>query len=157
MQRWSMLLPLLAEHFNLKYRHEMKTLPVYELVSMDNGAKLTKSKPEDPSIDAAHTSRNMNYDSGSIEATGISIDVLVHALSQELDRTVIDKSGLTDNYDFTLKWTPDDRVSTDVSTNDTDAPSLFTAMQEQLGLKLISVKLPVDAVVIDHLEKPGEN
>jgi uncharacterized protein (TIGR03435 family) len=83
-------------------------------------------------------------------------------LSQQLGRSVIDKTGLAGQYDFELKWIPDVGQSqggpTDVAPSpDLAGPSLFTAIQEQLGLKLESTKGPVDVLVIDHAEKPSEN
>ena len=88
------------------------------------------------------------------------------ALSLRLGRTVLDKTGLTGKYDFTLQWTPDDAaVSTPSSgapneqtappASDQFGPSFFTAIQEQLGLKLESQKTPVEVIVIDHVERPS--
>jgi uncharacterized protein (TIGR03435 family) len=87
-----------------------------------------------------------------------------------LGRTVVDKTGLTAIYDFTLKWTPDEsqapmsggmdggqRGSDNTVGSDSSSPSIFTAIQEQLGLKLESQKGPVEVIVIDHVEKPSEN
>jgi uncharacterized protein (TIGR03435 family) len=77
----------------------------------------------------------------------------VYCLSEGLaDRTVVDKTGLTANYDIDLHWTPDDQESTPDA-----GPTLFTALEEQLGLKLVPSKGPVDKFVIDHVEKPSEN
>jgi len=81
----------------------------------------------------------------------IAIDVLVYELwarQRELDgRKILDRTGLTGAYDLTLKWDPTDATG----------PSLFTAIQEQLGLKLESTKAPVEVLVIDHIERPSEN
>ena len=94
---------------------------------------------------------------------------LARILSGQLGRTVVDKTGLTGNYDYKLAWTPDDVPpamtkpgSSDASEGgaaapDTSAPSLFTALQEQLGLKLEATKGPVDVVVIDRLQQPSAN
>jgi uncharacterized protein (TIGR03435 family) len=77
----------------------------------------------------------------------------VYCLSEGLvDRTVIDKTGLTGNYDIDLKWTPDDQQGTPDA-----GPTLFTALEEQLSLKLVPSKDPVDTFVVDHAEKPTEN
>jgi uncharacterized protein (TIGR03435 family) len=73
-------------------------------------------------------------------------------VSQSTGRTVVDKTGLTGNYDIDLKWTPDDQQGTPDA-----GPSLFTALEEQLGLKLVPAKGPVDKLVVDHVEKPSEN
>ena len=91
---------------------------------------------------------------------------LIHVLSPQAGRTILDKTGLTGSYDYTLNWTPDflpppggaeGGPPSGESAPDTNAPSLFTALQEQLGLKLESEKGPVDVIVIDHIEAPSAN
>jgi uncharacterized protein (TIGR03435 family) len=92
---------------------------------------------------------------------------LAHILSTQLSRTVLDKTGLTGNYDFTLKWTPDPSEPAmgppggppDASpdANNSGGPTLFTALEEQLGLKLVSAKGPEEVIVIDHIEQPSAN
>jgi uncharacterized protein (TIGR03435 family) len=78
-----------------------------------------------------------------------------------LGRTILDRTGLTGNYDFTLRWNPDNGVTTSSNPpegSQADAlPSIFTALQEQLGLKLESTKAPASVLVIDHLERPSQN
>ena len=104
-----------------------------------------------------------------------SAPMLAQFLSQQLNRTVLDKTGLKDNYDFSLQWTPDPgqgqmaggagagengqtSTGTQPAPNSSDSsPSIFTALQEQLGLKLKSEKGPVEVLAIDHVEKPSEN
>lgn len=86
-------------------------------------------------------------------------------LSQRLGRTVVDKTGLTGNYDFTLRWTPDNGQALTGGLQgiaggtppDSSEPSIFAAIQAQLGLKLESKKGPVPVLVIDHVERPSEN
>jgi bla regulator protein blaR1 len=124
------------------------------------------SKEQDPT-QARHML--MAHGPGEIESTGASVQSFVRMLSAQLGRTVIDKTGLTGNYDYTLRWTPDDEApamarsgETAPSTNDgTEAnpsgPSLFTALEEQLGLKLESSKGPGDVIVIDRIELPTPN
>jgi uncharacterized protein (TIGR03435 family) len=92
---------------------------------------------------------------------------LAAALSHLLGRTVLDKTGLKGNYDFTLQWTPDDSeplkriadnpVPGNTPQPDSSGPSIFTAIEEQLGLKLDSQKGLAEVLVIDHVEKPSEN
>jgi uncharacterized protein (TIGR03435 family) len=94
---------------------------------------------------------------------------IVRMLSGELGRTVVDKTGLTGKYDFILKFTPEEGDAADFKgpdsgpgpggapPADSSGPSIFAAIQEQLGLKLESQKGPVDTLVIDHVEKPSEN
>jgi uncharacterized protein (TIGR03435 family) len=81
-----------------------------------------------------------------------------------MDKPVVDQTGLTDRYDFLLKWTPDESQVSSLGekgsppADDLNAPpGLYTAIQEQLGLKLVSTRAPVDVLVIDHIEKPSEN
>jgi uncharacterized protein (TIGR03435 family) len=76
-------------------------------------------------------------------------------LDDGASRIVVDKTGLTGRYDFSLRWTPDD--APDSSASHPSAPSMFTAIQEQLGLKLVPSKGHVEVLVIDHIEKPSEN
>jgi uncharacterized protein (TIGR03435 family) len=80
------------------------------------------------------------------------LDSVANSLSNETGRIVIDKTGLTGNYDLTLKWTPEQQRTADDS-----GPSVFTALEEQLGLKLVPAKGPVDTIVVDHIERPSEN
>jgi uncharacterized protein (TIGR03435 family) len=80
------------------------------------------------------------------------ISGFVFALSDVLSRNVVDKTRLSGNYDIDLKWTPDDQQGTPDA-----GPTLFTALEEQLGLKLVPAKGPVDTFVVDHVERPTEN
>ena len=89
---------------------------------------------------------------GSIEGNGWSVANLIKFLSQTLDRPLIDKTNLTGLYDFKLQWSPELGPATSP-----DQPGLFTAIQEQLGLKLQSAKDPVEVLVIDSVQKPTEN
>lgn len=110
----------------------------------------------------------MRMSPGNIQSHGGSIDFLAHALSGMLGRTVVDKTGLTGKYDFSLNWTPDEGMRNVLGgpqggppngepPPDAGGPTLFTAVQEQLGLKLESQKATVDVIVIDHVDQPSEN
>ncbi len=187
-QRRQMILPLLEDRFNMKYHHETRELPMYALVVAKGGLKMKASapdeppktdgtpkpdgppKPDDPSANGNKPRMGrhglMMNGRGHLESTGTGIPFLVHVLSSQLGRTVVDKTGLTGNYDYTLQWTPDD-VGTpmagdagpgkgDVSP-DAGGPTLLTALEEQLGLKLESTKGTVDVIVIDHIDTPSEN
>lgn len=147
---------MLADRFKLSVHWETRELPVYALVVAKNGPRLTATKQPDKGIDA-------DWSNGTITAKQVSIqdlaETLTQVLSRELGRVVIDRSGLTGRYDFTLKWTPDDGAAAPASDGaqapvDT-GPSVFTAIQEQLGLKLESTKGPVKVLVIDHAEIPS--
>jgi len=86
---------------------------------------------------------------GSIKADAISMDLLVQLLATAANRIVVDRTGLTGGFAIDLEWSPDQLAS--------DKPSIFTAVQEQLGLKLESTRGPADALVIDHVERPTED
>ena len=185
-QRRAMLLPLLVERFNLKYHHEMRELPSYALVVAKGGPKMKLSaiqdpppgsrppgdtaaaKPGDSPAPGAPPRRMMGMTGrGHVESQGSNTEMLARILSSQLGRTVVDKTGLTANYDYTLQWTPDDAPppkpgaeagpQRNDSGNEDSGPSLFTAVQEQLGLKLEAEKGTVDVIVIDHIDTPSEN
>lgn len=182
-ERQAMLLPLLVERFNLKYHHETRELPGYELVVAKSGPKMKVSdiqpppprapdptsnpKPDGPGGDMPRGPRLMMRP-GHLDSQGTNMEMLSRVLSQQLSRTVTDKTGLKGNYDFTLQWTPDDAPPPvpggadggpphNDNASDTTGPSLFTAVQEQLGLKLESTKGMADVIVIDHIDAPSEN
>jgi uncharacterized protein (TIGR03435 family) len=101
---------------------------------------------------------------GELSAMAENLDRFADLLSHQLGRPVENHTGLTGNFDFTLQWTPDEGRGQmpggqpgDTAPPDANGPSIFTALQEQLGLKLDSQKGPVDTMVIDHVEKPSEN
>ncbi len=140
-----MLQALLADRFQLRTHHETKQLPIYALVVTPGGFKSRE-------VPATEPPRGMSWGAGSIEVRASPVASFVHALADTLHRPVVDKTGLTGRYNLALKWAPDDMEPT------ADAgPSIFTAIQEQLGLKLESTKGPVDVLVVDHAEKPSEN
>jgi uncharacterized protein (TIGR03435 family) len=137
---------LLAERFHFRFHRETRDLTVNLLDIDKNGPKLK------PSADGTATDMRMNQGPGKsqLTGTGVSMQSLAAYLGLFLGRIVVDQSGLKGNYDLTLEWSPD-------QTNDTAAPSLFTALQEQLGLRLHSGRAPVEMIVIDSVEKPSEN
>lgn len=159
-QRRLMLQSLLADRFKLKVTHSSKELPVYALVVAKSGPKL--SQAADTSAPAgAGPKGQLRFTPGELTGTGISISGLANQLSRELGRNVVDKTGLTGNYDFTLRWTPEQPAAPgaagDAPPPDSSGPSIFTAIQEQLGLKLESQKGPVELLIIDSIERPSEN
>ena len=138
-----MLQSLLKDRFNLKVHRATKELPIYALVIAKGGSKLTESK----------TKRGWEaVRDGKIDFRDAQLEALVVSLSSEVGRLVVDETGLTGKYDFTLKWTPDEQRGMANA-----GPSIFTALQEQLGLKLESTKGPVDTIVVDHIERPSSN
>jgi uncharacterized protein (TIGR03435 family) len=155
---------LLADRFQLTLHHETKEQPVYALVVGKNGSKLKESE-----VKAGERRRMMRMGRSELNAEGVAIDMLTNTLSNVLGRPVIDRTGLKGNYDFKLQWTPDPGQSggpfggppppgADAPPPpDPNGPSIFTAVQEQLGLRLESQKGPVDLIVIDRVEKLSEN
>ncbi len=120
---------------------------LYELVLAKGGPKI-KPLPADQKPGWGRSMR------GELEIHGRSIADFAQFLSfsSVADRTVVDKTGLAGDYNFDLKWTPDDQQDAPDA-----GPTFFTALQEQLGLKLVSAKGLVDALVIDHVERPSKN
>jgi uncharacterized protein (TIGR03435 family) len=146
----AMLIPLLTDRFHLKAHLQLKTLPVYELTVSRSGPKIQFSQ-----IDGKNGSASLNRSRNDVTLTArqTSTTDLADMLSDEVHRKVIDKTGLKGFADITLKWTADD--ATDAG--DEHILSIFTAIQEQLGLKLQPSKGPVETLVIDHVEMPSQN
>ena len=175
-QRRLMLQPLLADRFQLKVHTELRDLPVLALVVAKGGPKLHEAKPGDTypnglkGFDGGGGPGMMLMRPGQLTAQGVDLSFVAKQLSQQLGRTVQDKTGLTGKYDFTMQWKPDRDPSpmpgapqpgqqgpdATLSTDSSEA-SIFTAVQEQLGLKLESRKAPVEVLVIDHVEAPSGN
>ena len=138
-----MLQNLLAERFGLKIRREVRQMPVYALALAKGGSKLRESKPADSS--------SMTSSNRSIEANKISLKILATLLAGQMDRPVLDSTGIEGMFDVSLEWTSD---------NDGAAggPSIFSVLTEQLGLRLESQTGPVEIILVDHAEKvPTEN
>jgi uncharacterized protein (TIGR03435 family) len=147
-----LLLPLLTERFQLKVHAETKILPVYELVLIPGGPKFK------PSADQTRTGGGSMSVHGyrartDLSAHDIPMTSLAKTLAGAVHRTVIDKTGLKGNFDLTLQWSNDENPDSGAE----QAPSIFTAVQEQLGLKLQSAKGPVETLVVDHAAMPSEN
>jgi uncharacterized protein (TIGR03435 family) len=144
-----MMRALLAERFQLTAHHDKRELSIYALVMLraDHrlGPNITKSE-KDCTADCG-TSVNESRQAATLIGRGISMDALAVRLSDSANRVVVDRTGLSANYDVNLSWTPEQSATT-------TGASLFTALQEQLGLKLESTRGPVEVLVIDHIERP---
>lgn len=139
-----MMQSLLADRFDLQFHRETKMLPVYDLAITKTGLKMKASR----STSQIH----FVMDHDHLDATGIAMSNLIRSLAQITGRVVIDRTGLTGRYDVSLSWAPE------MDTDDAQSgPSIFTAVQEQLGVKLESAKEPVETVVIDRIDRPTEN
>ena len=153
-----MLQSLLTERFALAIHHETQEKPGYALVVARNGPKLPPPV-DDPGI---LFSRSPTGDV-TLTAKGASLSQLASALSSNLGQTVIDSTGLEGRFDVSMQWTPDRPLrskSGEPIPPPPDAvpgPSIFTAIQEKLGLKLESRRVPVDVIVIDSAEHPSAN
>lgn len=182
-QRRAMMLPVLQDRFGLKFHHETKEMEVYTLVVTKGGPKLKEATPEELSGGAPPSDKPgappaprkgqfmMRAESQgfTLQATASDMAGLVRMLSQQIGSTVVDKTGLTGEYDYTLSFTPDDANMQMLGapkgpapdgggqTQEPVGPSIFAALQEQLGLKLVPEKQQVDVIVIDHIEQPSAN
>jgi bla regulator protein BlaR1 len=148
-----MMRALLADRFQLKFHRATRTLPVFDLVVAKDGPKFTHA----PETESGGTRRS----AGQLTIAKGTVASLASTLSNILGRKVLDKTGLTGEYDMKLRWTPDAYQPPPLRPNgpppDPNNPSIFTAVQEQLGLKLESSKGPVEILVIDSVSKPAEN
>jgi uncharacterized protein (TIGR03435 family) len=162
-QRNSLLQALLAERFALKLHGETKVLPMFDLIVAKGGAKLKAAAPVGtPASDANGTGAPqphgmMTMGPGMFRGQDLPMTALANQFSYIVHYTVVDKTGLTGRYDMDLKWTPDDVGQSGEDASAGSGASIFTAVQEQLGLRLQSTKGPVETLIIDHVELPSED
>jgi uncharacterized protein (TIGR03435 family) len=156
----AMIQTLLTDRFKLTFRRETRELPIYAITVGTGGPKLTKNDSNPNGLPGLFF-RGLGVLPGTNASIGDLAGVLQTAV---LDRPVVDKTGLQGRFDFMLRWTPDETqfnglgVRIPPPSNDPDAPpGLFTAFQEQLGLKLDSTRGPAEVFVIDRVERPSEN
>jgi bla regulator protein blaR1 len=163
-----MVRALLTDRFKLMLHHDKKELPTYVLLVGKNGPKLDQAEAE---------RGQMRMGRGLISAKKATMAQLANSLANQLGRNVIDRTGLTGDFDFELKWTPDENQpfgpkemmrgpdgpppgapqQAGPPPSDPAGPSIFTALQEQLGLKLETQKGPVEILIIDGAERASEN
>jgi uncharacterized protein (TIGR03435 family) len=175
-----MMQSLLADRFKLRLHRETRETQVYLLTPAKGGMKLPEAKPGSCitpnqnapmrfSPDGPRPCGSMMMSPGAVNGASIGMDRLTDALSNLSGRTVIDKTGFTGTFDVHLEFTPEGLPAGPFGglppppdapkppANDANAPSIFTALQEQLGLRLESAKDKVEILVIDSAEKPSEN
>jgi uncharacterized protein (TIGR03435 family) len=176
-----MLLALFADRCKMTFHRETKELPTITLVVAKNGPKFHETKAGDASSEGVKvpdgqggTGTVQVGEKGLMTFHGLPLAMLVRVLSAQLGRTVVDKTGLTGKYDFTWQFTSDAEQLRKQSVGqptsggamgggglqvaaDPEGTSLFTAVQEELGLKLEAGKSPVQVIVIDHIERPSGN
>lgn len=158
-ERYLMLQQMLFDRYKFKIHHVEREFPAYALVVGKGGTKLKvadSNQHEDPG--KQHGPNSSYSRDGELSLQAVPMRSFAHILSLYLDREVVDQTGLTGKYDFSLKWSP--RASSDQSD---DAPvdyqgSVFTAIREQLGLSLVSTHpTTADTIVVDNIEMPTEN
>jgi uncharacterized protein (TIGR03435 family) len=154
-----MLQAVLADRFHLKVHSETRVVPTYDLVLAKDGPKIKEVAPADVDADAKDSEHAkhpgmMTMGPGMFKGEALPMGSIVNQISFVLEKTVTDKTGLKGKYNVDLKWKPEDSGP---STGDDAGVSIFTAVQEQLGLKLVPTKGPVETLVIDHVEQPTEN
>ena len=153
-QRSAMFRSLMEDRFKLKAHAETRDLPIYALVVAKGGVTMTPTKAADLKNEHYGSwGTNSNGNVMTADFKGGDAQMLADTLTQQLGRTVVDKTGLATKYDFKLEWTSEEATDAAAST----VPGLFTAIQQQLGLRLDSQKGPVEGLVVDHVEEPSAN
>ena len=150
-QQQEMVQKLLADRFGLKFHREKRELAVYALTDAKAGPKLTKSQGDPNGL--GDQTGNGNMGEMTYKFTNNTMDDFALCMQFYVDRPVVNQTGLTGRWDFVLKWTTNDLKAADPNA----APGMFTAIQEQLGLKLEAVKAPAEVLVVDHAERPSAN
>lgn len=171
-ERRPMYQALLKDRFGLQTHLETKNLPLYELVVAKGGPKMEALPPQtDAEKDAEKAAPRKEGKMGrgsmmsrrspegfQLDATGVKMVGLANMLSTQAGRIVVDKTELPGEYTFQLRWAPEDGPAGQRPDAAAEAlPSVFTAVQEQLGLRLVSAKGDVQILIVDHIEHPGEN
>jgi uncharacterized protein (TIGR03435 family) len=162
--RQQMLQALLADRLKLGVHRETRELAVYTLIIAKKGLKLQEAKPDEtPSID-----RTPSGETRIFFAKAMPLTILTPMFSSVLRSPIVDQSGLTGLYNFKLQWTPDQGQSQSLpvdatsgqsaaSSRDSTVAALISAVEDQLGLKLVPGKGPLEVIVIDHVERPSAN
>jgi uncharacterized protein (TIGR03435 family) len=146
----AMVQTLLKERFRLSYRRETREGRVLALVVTKNSHKLKPVSGECVPAPAGGSCGSFRASNGRIEGPQVTMTQFAARLTRSLGQNVVDKSGLAGTFDLTLEWTPE-------TDEQGDAPTVYTAIQEQLGLRLESSRGPVDTFVVEHVEKPTDN
>ena len=156
-----MLQKLLANRFQLAFHRDKKQLSAYVLTVGKNGPKLTRSEAAGPLPNLVPRGP------GNWPVRNATMEEVAGVMQAHLDRPVVDQTGLKERFDFQLQWTPDETTQFAPPGGPGEPPKppvgaetypdLFTAIQQQLGLKLESARAQVDVLVIDRVEKPSEN
>lgn len=149
-QQQEMLQKLLADRFGLKFHHDKRELPVYFIQIAKGGPKL--KPPANPDAEPDQDASNHGTEVTVTITTGTMADFIM-GMQFFFDRPLVDQTGIPGRHDFKLRYTYDETHASDPNA----PPGLFTAIQDQLGLKLDAVKAPIDVFVLDHVEQPSAN
>lgn len=158
-QMRSIVQKLIADRFTLTFHHAQRELPVYRIVIAKGGPKLPATTKEGLETNTAAVA----FREGTMTVRNATLPEFASLLQRyvRLDRPVVDHTGIAGKHDFNLHWTPDfsqfDGKSPWSVKSDENAPSFYTAIQEQLGLKLEAAKEPADVLVIDHADRPSQD
>ena len=143
-----------VDRFQLRFHRSQAEIPVYVLSDAPGGAKLQASQGDPNGLPGMGFGRGL----GDLHTFNVSIADFINFMNRNagLDRPIVDQTGLSGRYDFKLSWTPDD-IQAGQPEAEHPAPPLFTALQEQLGLKLSATKTTTEIYVVEHIEKPSAN
>jgi uncharacterized protein (TIGR03435 family) len=157
-----MLQALLVERFQLRFHRETRQTPVYALVAGKNGPRMKERKPDDGGAPFSLPIIGLHMPARNVSMTQFA-DILQTIIPltdpDRQDLPVLDQTGLSATFDFDLTWSGDPSLSGErgATGDPPNAPDLFTAIEEQLGLKLEAKKAPVSILVIDSVDKPSAN
>ena len=166
---WVMLRSLLEDRFMLKFHYQAKDMPLYALIVAKKGTSLGPKINPSPNADCPANPSGSDFcgvsgGPGMMIGQRVAMPRIARELSTFAGRPVQDQTNLTGSFDFELRWTPDEYVSSEAqrkllngSPVDTSSPSFFTAIQQQLGLKLEPQRGTVEILIIDHADNPSEN
>jgi uncharacterized protein (TIGR03435 family) len=146
-EKRGMMKSVFTDRFGMKAHTEMRELPAYALVIAKGGPSLKNPSDTDNGFS------QFGGDTGEVKWVNSPLTDLKFLLAKETGRPVVDNTGLTGKYDFTLEYTPSARAARDES----GRPSIFTALEEQLGLKLVPSKQSIDVLVVDSIDQPSQN
>jgi bla regulator protein blaR1 len=156
-----LLQSLLEDRFKLNVHRETRQLPIYSLVrARKDGSPGPQLRPSIVDCKIEPDKCRLDFAPGRFYGGAMRMDSLIGFLSSNVQRVVVDRTGLKGTFELTLEFTPDRTalpLSADATPPPADKPSILTALQDQLGLKLESGRGPVDVVVIDHVERPTED
>ena len=158
---WLSLQPLLADRFHLKFHRETKQMPVFSLIVLKGGPRFAPHKESADGKDQPRVGVSIGSGKGKLTVVKTSMASFADSLGHQVDRVVVDRTGLKGEYDFTVEWSPENHEGSMIGAIEEQVgltgPNIFEALQDQLGLKLESVKGPVQTIVIDSAQKASEN